>query len=149
MPDIPGAAGPGAKFPQWVYNTQSHTVSKVGNAGAKAGAIAVTFPAKLIFFTSQAAADAYMTSQGGGADVSNSPATGAANAGAAAAARLPDTASALSAFYDKVTDGKMWRSLGWLVLGVVLIVIGLVLWLGPAAVKASPYGRAFSAVRGA
>jgi len=27
-----------------------------------------------------------------------------------------------------VTDGKMWRSLGWIILGVVLIVLGLV-WL--------------------
>jgi hypothetical protein len=38
--------------------------------------------------------------------------------------------NALSAFYAKVTDGKMWRSLGWLALGVLLIFIGLRLWIG-------------------
>ena len=54
--------------------------------------------------------------------------------------------SALSAFYDKVTDGKMWRSLGWLILGVFLIVFGLILWIGPGALRASPYGRALGAL---
>ena len=27
-----------------------------------------------------------------------------------------------------VTDFRMWRSLGWLVLGVILIIIGFVVW---------------------
>lgn len=74
------------------------------------------------------------------------PAPGAV---AQAAPAFGDVASALSAFYDKLTDGKMWRSLGWLVLGVLLIISGLILWVGPGAFKASPYGRAFSAIRGA
>lgn len=33
--------------------------------------------------------------------------------------------SAVAAFFATVTDGRMWRSLGWLVLGLVLTVIGL------------------------
>jgi hypothetical protein len=37
--------------------------------------------------------------------------------------------NALSAFYDKVTDGKMWRSLGWIILGIFLLLIGLALLL--------------------
>lgn len=49
--------------------------------------------------------------------------------------------NALTAFYDKVTDGKMWRSLGWLLLGILLIIAGLILWIGPTAFKASPIGR--------
>lgn len=39
--------------------------------------------------------------------------------------------NALSAFYDVLTNGKMWRSLGWLLLGVALIGAGLYLWIGP------------------
>jgi len=30
-----------------------------------------------------------------------------------------------------LTDGKLWRSLGWLLLGVVLILFGLSAWIGP------------------
>jgi hypothetical protein len=81
---------------------------------------------------------------------SSSPAPGtAAQATGISVPSFGDVASALSAFYAKVTDGKMWRSLGWLALGVLLIIFGLVLWLGPGALKASPYGRAISAIRGA
>lgn len=29
-----------------------------------------------------------------------------------------------------VTDGKMWRSLGWLLLGLVLMLAGIYLWIG-------------------
>lgn len=52
--------------------------------------------------------------------------------------------NALSAFYDVVTNGKMWRSLGWLLLGVLLIIFGIVLWIGPTAFKATPIGRVAS-----
>lgn len=97
MATIPGAAGPGAPFPQWTYNTQSHVVSRVNNAAAKAGAIAVTFPFKLIFFTSEAAATAYATSQGGGVNVSNSPATAAANAVGAAGQAIAGTTGTATA----------------------------------------------------
>lgn len=83
-----------------------------------------------------------LTSQG-----TSTPPSG--NASVSPLTRFTDIATALSAFYAKVTDGKMWRSVGWLLLGVVLIIFGLVLWIGPGAVKASPYGRAFSAIRGA
>lgn len=38
--------------------------------------------------------------------------------------------NALSAIYDALTNGKMWRSLGWLLLGVLLIFVGLFLWVG-------------------
>jgi hypothetical protein len=45
------------------------------------------------------------------------------------AATFADTAHALSAFYDKLTDYKMWRSLGWLALGLVLMIAGVALLL--------------------
>lgn len=42
---------------------------------------------------------------------------------------LSDVASMLFGFFDTITNGKMWRSLGWLLLGIALIVIGVTLWL--------------------
>jgi hypothetical protein len=47
----------------------------------------------------------------------------------AGAASFTDTAHALAAIYDKLTDGKMWRSLGWLALGVLLMITGVALLL--------------------
>jgi len=40
------------------------------------------------------------------------------------------------AFFGTVTDGKMWRSFGWLILGVLIMVFGINLWLH------NPLGRA-------
>lgn len=38
--------------------------------------------------------------------------------------QLSDVGAALVGFFATVTDGKMWRSLAWIVLGVVLIIAG-------------------------
>lgn len=35
----------------------------------------------------------------------------------------------LESFYKALTDGKMWRSVGWLLLGIALVIAGLFLWL--------------------
>jgi uncharacterized membrane protein YccF (DUF307 family) len=48
--------------------------------------------------------------------------------------------NALSGFYDTVTDGKLWRSLGWLLLGILLMLTGIGLLIGPAAARRSPAG---------
>ncbi len=40
----------------------------------------------------------------------------------------------ISAFLEHLSDGAMWRSIGWIALGVVLLMLGLMLWLRkPAA----------------
>ena len=44
-------------------------------------------------------------------------------------------AAVLAAFFATLTDGKFWRSLGWLLLGLVLLGIGIVVLIGPAADK--------------
>lgn len=51
---------------------------------------------------------------------------------------LPDASGAISALSDSlsfskavwlnVSDYRMWRSLGWLLLGVVLMILGFVVW---------------------
>lgn len=42
---------------------------------------------------------------------------------------LTDTAGVLVAFFTTITDYRMWRSLGWLVLGILMVAGGLSLWL--------------------
>ena len=51
---------------------------------------------------------------------------------------LPDSSGAISAIGDSVTfakavwlnvsDYRMWRSLGWLLLGILLMVLGFLAW---------------------
>lgn len=53
---------------------------------------------------------------------------------ASAGKTLGDTAGVLFAFFAALTDGRMWRSLGWLFLGVVSMAFGLRLWLKTAGV---------------
>jgi hypothetical protein len=67
-----------------------------------------------------------------------SPAPGAAQQAVPA---IGDVASAITDVWAKLRDGKMWRSLGWLLLGVLLMFLGLILWVGPQAFKATPVGR--------
>lgn len=40
------------------------------------------------------------------------------------------------------TDGKLWRSLGWLLLGIALMFAGVAWWIGPSAARRSPAGIA-------
>lgn len=42
---------------------------------------------------------------------------------------IDELGAVAESFYDVITDGKMWRSLGWIVLGIVLIVAGLYFWV--------------------
>lgn len=66
-----GLAGPGAPFPQWTViltaaeGGNTGVVGKVTNALAKALVEATAFPSKVLFFTSQAAAQNYINSHGG------------------------------------------------------------------------------------
>lgn len=57
---------------------------------------------------------------------------------------LSDTAGALVGFFDAVTDGRMWRSLGWLFLGILMIAAGITIWFkGPitSAVQTAAVAR--------
>ena len=41
---------------------------------------------------------------------------------------------AVTAFLDALVDISTWRSLGWILLGAVLLISGIVLWLRDAGV---------------
>ena len=41
---------------------------------------------------------------------------------------LGDVASTLAAFFTSISDYRMWRSMGWLMLGVAMLTGGILLW---------------------
>ncbi len=41
-----------------------------------------------------------------------------------------------------IADGKLWRSVGWLLLGLLLMLLGVSWWLGPSAAMGTPGGAA-------
>lgn len=55
---------------------------------------------------------------------------------------LAGIAGSLEAFFGALTDGKMWRSIGWILLGILLMLLGVALWIGPSAARRSPIGLA-------
>ena len=67
---------------------------------------------------------------------STAPATAVGNAvgGAGGAAQV------ITAIWTNLRDGTMWRSLGWLFLGIALMFLGVSWWLGPSASMAGPGG---------
>lgn len=108
----PGGASTTSGFPQWGVNNAYNIVEAKTDAD-KTADIAKGYGA---WFTSQSAAQAWAQEQqtflgSGGIPVFSS------------------IEHALSAFYDVLTNGKMWRSLGWLILGVLLMVAGIALFL--------------------
>lgn len=51
-------------------------------------------------------------------------------------AGLEGIAKVLGDIGRALTDGKMWRSFGWVTLGILILMLGIGLWLGEEAVKA-------------
>lgn len=43
--------------------------------------------------------------------------------------QLSDVGAALVGFFTTITDGRMWRSLAWIILGVTMILVGLLLFV--------------------
>jgi hypothetical protein len=54
------------------------------------------------------------------------PGTGAAGLASSSAGFI----SLIEGIWAGLTDGKMWRSLGWLLLGIVLMLMGASMWAG-------------------
>lgn len=55
--------------------------------------------------------------------------------------------TAIEAIWAGATDGKFWRSLGWIILGIMLMLVGVLLWIGPSAERRSPFGVAADVAR--
>ncbi len=65
---------------------------------------------------------------------STAPATAAASAVGGASG----LAQTLTAIWTNLRDYKMWRSIGWLLLGIVLMFLGVSWWLGPSGAMGTP-----------
>ena len=50
---------------------------------------------------------------------------------------LEGVAKIFGDFFSALTDGKMWRSLGWILLGVFLLFLGIRLWYGESLGQAA------------
>ncbi len=136
----------------WVIWANNQPVAGVGVtattfAGTKAQADAraakvvdgtVTGP-----YATEAAALAAIKAAGGSGSGSTvtSPPAGPQQAG------LEGLAKIFGDFFTGLTDGKIWRSLGWIVLGIALMLAGVLWWIGPSAARRSPAGIAAGAGR--
>lgn len=123
----------------WWYNTESGALTSAGtlqslgqelqgDVGLGAGWHKLNIAATAT--EAQAAAEAKKEFPNGTAPTTSVVQQAANSAGAGGAvSAFTSTENALSGFYDVLTNGKMWRSLGWLLLGIVLMILGLALWL--------------------
>lgn len=98
------------------------------NPTAKAVSITVSFPAKLIFFISQSAADAYMTKQGGGADISNTTLNAAGNA----TTGIPNALA--GGGIGSLFQAGIWTRVGEVAIGLMLMYVGLKAMVTPGSV---------------
>ena len=75
---------------------------------------------------------------GGESNVENTagPATATVPAGP-----ITGLVTTIQGVWAGITDGKFWRSLGWIILGIVLMLLGASWWIGPSGVV-SPFARA-------
>lgn len=44
----------------------------------------------------------------------------------------------VEAFFRAVTDVKFWRSLGWILLGIIMLVVGIRIWMGKPLLPQAP-----------
>lgn len=107
-----GNAKPG-KYPQWGVDSNGWAIKEAKNSSQKQQDIAAGY---LVWFDSASSAKSFVSSEQSLLNGSlPNPLSG--------------VAGALEAFYHAITDGAMWRSLGWLLLGMVLFLAGTALWL--------------------
>jgi hypothetical protein len=134
-----------ATLSHWYYNTESgeltqstnsltgfFTVLGFATAGAFGGAGWHELNISGTATEAQAAAEAKKEFPSG-TTATTSVAGGLANAASqettGSATTFSSVQNALTGFYDVLTNGKMWRSLGWLLLGVLMMIAGVALLL--------------------
>lgn len=110
-------------------------------AQARAGSVTEVSGQQNLFGPYDTKAGAEQAVKGKGPDPVTAPTPGG---GSNPLAPFADTAHALTAFYAVITNGKLWRSLGWLLLGILLMLAGLGWWLKGA----TPIGQITSALKG-
>ncbi len=116
MATAPGWAGNNLTGPWWVF-PESGTIQRQSSPVLRAGLLASGWAG----FDTQEHAKAFAAG--------NAISTGKGDIKA-----VTGSWGFVKAFAEHLADGKMWRSLGWIVLGVILMFTGLMLWLRKADV---------------
>ena len=124
MPSAPGAAGPGAGYPQWLFNETTGEVAEVSSPANKALAETVSWPATLIFFTSQAAADTWARAHGGTVDITGADQSPVGKAAENAATAAGSTVTAGVSFLKFLNSPDSLVRIGQILLGLVLVAVG-------------------------
>lgn len=149
---VPGAAGPGAKFPQWTVVVTSSglpttsVIGEVTNAITKSLVEASAYPNSVVFFTSHQAALNYVNSHGGhspnipgiyNSQNNQNTATGvgqnALNTAGSAVYGIADVGQ----FFNKLQDPHTWVRVGEFAVGGLVFYAGL-----KALLSGTPIGNA-------
>lgn len=133
-PAPPGSVGDSKKFPQYGLDTKSGKVVVAQNYAQK-----VAYSKKGFFFwfdTRKAAEKEEATQKGFGSGNVSNPLSGIDSIGAS-----------IEAFYDTITDGKLWRSISWITLGALLLLAGIFLWFRGSDLYKSAEGAIGSAAK--
>lgn len=131
MANPPGAAGPGAKYPQWtVILGGSQRVAEVTNPLEKALAESVAWPSKVYFFTSQAAAQAFANANGGsgsipGVNQALNAGNQALNAGTQAVTDVASAGDWVARLTGWLGQGAIWLRIAEVAAGMLVLYIGL------------------------
>lgn len=78
-----------------------------------------------------------LTSAAGG-ETSAEQTAASGSAGVPSVAGWSAFVTTIQGAWTELTDGRMWRSLGWILLGIVLMLLGVAWWIGPSAARRSP-----------
>lgn len=131
-------------WPQWgtPEGSQAGAILKVVNGYEQALADAENWPTPVVWFNTQNEAIAYAKRHSPAGyqawtAVNNSPgikqikggAQSVLNTGTNTLTGISSFAAVFKGLAENITDPKMWRSLGWLVLGAILLILGIMLWL--------------------
>lgn len=102
----------------------------------------MSFWGDIVHYVSEYYTAAWAAATGGGVKNASGDVASAGKATAAAVAGPAGMVTIIEAVWAKVTDAKMWKSAGWLLLGIALMLAGMLLWIGPSAERRSPIALA-------
>ena len=129
-----------ATLPAWLY--EAATAADADAAATKDGHTGITATEGPFTTKAQAQTAANGITQGEapgpGVGAVEGAASSAVSGISSAVSGISEVGHFLGKLVTDVTDGAMWRSIGWILLGLVLIVIGMVMWAGKSGANPVP-----------
>lgn len=96
----------------------------------------MSFWGDIVHYVSEYYTQAWAAATGGAVSNASGDVTSARQAAGSAVAASAGAVHVTEAIWAQLANAKMWKSAGWLLLGIVLILAGVLLWIGPAARQA-------------